>query len=62
MVELPNKKYATSRVYHVPWQKDTHSKENQVAVHAKLNEHYFFLLILNYPSINHSIHLIIYYK
>ncbi|CAF0820303.1 unnamed protein product [Rotaria sordida] len=35
-VELPEKKYATARVYHVPWQQDTHGKEEQVAVHAKL--------------------------
>ncbi|CAF0759178.1 unnamed protein product [Adineta steineri] len=35
-VELPDKKYATARVYHVPWQKDTHGKAEQVAVHAKL--------------------------
>ncbi|CAF3697618.1 unnamed protein product [Rotaria sordida] len=35
-VELPEKKYATARVYHVPWQQDTHGKGEQVAVHAKL--------------------------
>ncbi|CAF3616677.1 unnamed protein product [Rotaria sordida] len=37
-VELPDKKYATARVYHVPWQKDTHGKADQVSVHAKLSE------------------------
>ncbi|UJR30091.1 hypothetical protein I4U23_017632 [Adineta vaga] len=35
-VELPEKKYATARVYHVSWQKDTHGKAEQVSVHAKL--------------------------
>ncbi|CAF2677491.1 unnamed protein product [Rotaria sp. Silwood2] len=35
-VELPDKKYATARVYHIPWQEDTHGTEQQVAVHAKL--------------------------
>ncbi|CAF1122335.1 unnamed protein product [Rotaria magnacalcarata] len=35
-VELPEKKYATARVYHVPWQQDTHGKPEQVAIHAKL--------------------------
>ncbi|CAF3424711.1 unnamed protein product [Rotaria socialis] len=35
-VELPDKKYATARVYHVSWQKDTHGKANHVAVHPKL--------------------------
>ncbi|CAF2450995.1 unnamed protein product [Rotaria sp. Silwood2] len=37
-VELPDKKYATARVYHVPWQQDTHGKAEQVAVHAKLSD------------------------
>ncbi|CAF5164921.1 unnamed protein product, partial [Rotaria sp. Silwood1] len=37
-VELPDKKYATARVYHVPWRADTHGKAEQVAVHAKLAE------------------------
>ncbi|CAF1514403.1 unnamed protein product, partial [Rotaria sordida] len=36
-VELPDKKYATARVYHVPWQNDTHGKADQVDVHAKLS-------------------------
>ena len=37
-VELPEKKYATARVYHVPWQQDTHGKDAQVAVHEKLSD------------------------
>ncbi|CAF1134470.1 unnamed protein product [Rotaria magnacalcarata] len=35
-VELPDKKYATARVYHVLWLKDTHGKADHVAVHPKL--------------------------
>ncbi|CAF1211244.1 unnamed protein product [Adineta ricciae] len=35
-VQLPDKKYATVRVYHVPWQKDTHGKAEQVAISEKL--------------------------
>ena len=37
-VEVPEKKFAVARVYHVPWQKDTHGKEDHVAVHDKLQE------------------------
>jgi hypothetical protein len=33
---LPDKKYASARVYHITWQKDTHGKEEQVAVNSKL--------------------------
>ncbi len=35
-MELPDKKYATARVYHVTWKKDTHGAADHVAVHAKL--------------------------
>ncbi|CAF3619924.1 unnamed protein product [Rotaria socialis] len=35
-VELPYKKYATVRVYHIPWDVSTHGKPEQVDVHGKL--------------------------
>ncbi|CAF3106093.1 unnamed protein product [Rotaria sp. Silwood2] len=38
MVELPGKKYATARVYHIPWQASTHGKAEQVAVHQTLHD------------------------
>ncbi|CAF3825834.1 unnamed protein product [Rotaria sp. Silwood1] len=38
IVELPDKTYATARVWHIVWQNDTHGDENQVAVHEKLSE------------------------
>ncbi|CAF2367172.1 unnamed protein product [Rotaria sp. Silwood2] len=37
-VDLPDKKCAAARVYHVGWKKETHGKAEQVAVHAKLSE------------------------
>ncbi|CAF4636273.1 unnamed protein product [Rotaria sp. Silwood1] len=37
-VELPDKKYATACVYHIEWKQETHGKEDQVTVHAKLSE------------------------
>jgi hypothetical protein len=35
-VELTEHKYATARVYHVPWKVDTHGQADHVAIHDKL--------------------------